>query len=91
MKTTTGVAATMNDTHMREFGHNHSQDGCEWCDNQQSDRTEAARQDFTNFEVFYVAPTEPGHTFEPRCYIMADSALHGSDNYQRLLYDTEKL
>jgi hypothetical protein len=42
-----------------------------------TDTNNEVTHDFTNFEVFYSAPTEPGQSFEPRCWIMADSALHG--------------
>ena len=32
---------------------------------------------FSNWRVYYVAPTKPEHTFEPRCWIEADDAAYG--------------
>lgn len=33
---------------------------------------------FSNWRVCYVAPNQPEHTFEPRCWIEADDSEFGS-------------
>jgi hypothetical protein len=47
--------------------------------NQQLDHTATGPRDFSNFRVEYIAPTKPEHTFEPRCWIVADSATYGEE------------
>jgi hypothetical protein len=47
--------------------------------NQQPDHAESESRDFSNFRVEYVAPTKPEHTFEPCCWIVADSVTYGEE------------